>query len=120
MPSNSSWVCFECRQALRRANWPIAREPARCSRCGGECFCIGHKIPLPPKRDARGWKSLRERMQSLAIDAQGQNYAQRVRSIHRLQRNIADLEARPANQGREQAMKVLRQRLDELQGRRRP
>lgn len=117
MPSNATWVCFECRQAVRRDNWPFFPKPVKCSHCGGECTSIGHKIPLPSKSDVRAWRSLREQLQNSAVDAQVRKYEQRVRDIHALEQQIADLEARPKNEGRAKSMKHLRSELRALQGR---
>ena len=111
MPTSSTWVCFDCRQAVR-GFYP---GPAKCSRCGGELTGIGFKIPVPSKSDVRGWRSLREQLQKAAIDAQVQKYEKRVKRIHAIEQRIKDIEARPKNENRAQLVNFLRQNLRWLQ-----
>src|SRR5687767_10182736 len=58
MPWNINWVCFECRQAVRRPG--ADRTAAPCPSCGRPCINLGTQIPLPPKQDEGGWGKLRE------------------------------------------------------------
>src|SRR5262245_12937837 len=109
MPSNHNFVCFDCRQSLRRSK--LVAEPPRCPKCGNPCLSVGYKIPLPSKSDAKGWKALEGEQQAAAHRRAESKRANLVRLGHELERQIADIEQRPANPERERLLRVLRQRL---------
>jgi len=105
----AAWVCFDCRASVRRSTGYSGEVP--CPNCGKLCAYLGYKIPVPPKGKARDWSTLRERLsrerrqQDLASDIAA------VRNRHDLEQEIARLEAMPANEGRAQAIRLLRRRL---------
>jgi len=108
--ANSSWICFDCRLAVRRPTQFVGE--VVCPECGVGCWCLGYKIPVPPKRDARAWRQLQESQvaqQDAQVDAARQA---RVRSRHDLEQEIRRLEAMPSSPGRAKAIMVLRRRLD--------
>ncbi len=104
--SNSAWVCFECRLAVRR---PSGHEAdVVCAGCRAKCVPIGLRIPVPPKRDVRAWKVLQDGLaeQSSAWDKSRQKEV--VRRRHALEQEIVRLEAMPSNPGRARAIRDLR------------
>lgn len=104
----AAWVCFDCRAAVRRSTAFAGEVP--CPTCGKLCSYLGYKIPVPPKGKVKDWSALRdqlsrERMQNdLVADVTA------VRDRHALEQEIARLEAMPPNQGRAQAIRLLRRR----------
>lgn len=107
--SSSSWVCFECRVAVRR---PTQFEgEVACAECRAPCWPLGYRIPVPPKRDARAWCQLQEAQLlefETKVDAEA---CARVRARHDLEREIRRLEAMPDCTGRAKAIRMLRSRL---------
>lgn len=108
--SNYSWVCFECKLAVRRATNTVE---VRCARCRGPCACLGYKIPVPPKSKLKEWQRLREFVYRWRRESYSRQQRLRVRRIHDLEYEIAHLEALPRNEGRAAAVKVLMKRLEE-------
>ena len=111
MPSNHNFVCFECRVNVRR--FALAEAPL-CPQCGRECTDLGHKLPIPSKSDLVAWQGLyvefREFKRRIAVTRE----EERVANTHRLERQIEHLESQPANPGREQTLRELRRRLNDL------
>jgi hypothetical protein len=108
--ANSSWVCFECRLAVRRPTQHEEEVP--CPQCGGACWGLGYKVPVPRKHDVRAWRELRE---SEVAEHQARTEASargRVRARHELEQEIRRLEAMPENPGRAKAIRLLRRRLE--------
>lgn len=107
--ANSNWVCFDCRLAVRR---PTQHEgTVACPECGEVCWPLGQKVPVPPQRDVKAWKSLHA--DSVArhhafVDAAAKA---RVRARHDVELEIRRLEAMPSNAGRAAAIRELKQRL---------
>ena len=106
---NATWVCFDCREAVRRpTHYP---EAVPCPQCGRASRCLGTKIRIPTKADDRAWQALRSSIREQRLAAVERMERMRVRRRHRLERQIAELEARPANEGRERAIQRLREEL---------
>ncbi len=107
--ANSSWVCFECRLAVRRPTQHIG--DVTCPECGVACWPFGYKTPVPAKRDVGAWRKLlseeTETKQQRATDAA----VALVRSRHALEQEIRRLAAMPENAGRAKAIRALRRRL---------
>jgi hypothetical protein len=107
--ANSSWVCCECRLAVR---WPTQHlGDVPCSACGVACWPLGYKTPVPPKRDVEAWRNLlaaeTEKKQQRATKAT----ESQVRSRHALEQEIGRLVAMPENVGRASAIRALQRRL---------
>jgi hypothetical protein len=110
--SNATWVCFDCRQAVRRPT-PLT-EGVLCPHCGQACRCLGTRIRIPSKTDERAWQELRDSIRAARLGDAEQWQRMRVRRRHRLERQIADLEARPSNEGRARSLQQLREKLASL------
>ena len=109
---NATWACFDCREAVRRpTHYPDA---VPCPQCGRACRCLGTKIRIPAKGDERAWRDLRVGIREQLLADQERSERMRARRRHRLERQIAELEARPANEGRAGALHLLRERLASL------
>ena len=109
---NANWVCFDCREAVRRPTYYLEAVP--CPRCGGTCQCLGTKIRIPSKSDERAWEDLRACIREGRFAAVERLERMRVHRRHRLERQIAELEKRPANEGRARTLHLLRERLASL------
>ena len=105
---NATWVCFDCREAVRRPTEYSGAVP--CPQCGQGARCLGTKLRIPTKGDDRAWQALRSFILEQGVTAVEQERV-RVRHRHRLERQIAELEARPANDGRERTIQRLRKEL---------
>jgi hypothetical protein len=80
MAGNGTWVCFDCREAVRRPTQHKAAVP--CPSCRQPCRYVGTETPLPPKRDAKAWQKLRARINASANAARERaQIAQARRSI---------------------------------------
>jgi hypothetical protein len=109
--SNTTWACFECREAVRRPRYNCVA--VNCACCGQPCRNIGHRIRLPSKRAVKAWEQLRLSLQQQLVEDAERRHRHRVRSIHRIEREIARLQVLPANEGRRKQIGLLRKRLVE-------
>ncbi len=105
----AAWVCFECRNAVRRNT--AFSGPVPCPTCNRECSYLGYKIPVPPKQKAKEWISLQAQLSSERIARDAHHYELAVRRRHELEQEIARLESMPSNPGRARAISLLRRRL---------
>ena len=103
--SNASWVCFDCRHVVRRPTSP--RKPVPCPLCRRECFCLGRKIPVPPKHKVAAWTKLRKEMQGMTIDW----LVRWDRRRHENEMLIKQLEASPQTPTRDRRLSKLRETL---------
>ena len=108
---NATWVCFDCREAVRRPTHYSEAVP--CPQCGHACRCLGTKIRIPSKGDEREWQHLRVAIRETRLADVERGERMRVRR-HRLERQIAELETRPANEGRARTLQQLREKLASL------
>lgn len=107
--SNASWVCFDCRHVVRRPSYPRSVVP--CPTCRKACFCLGRKIPVPPKEKVGAWKSLRKDLQSMTIAWELQRDKEAVARRHELERRLRKLESLPTEPSRRRQIKKLREEL---------
>jgi hypothetical protein len=106
---NATWVCFDCREAVRRpTHYPGA---VSCPRCGLASRCVGTKIRIPGKRDDRRWNALRSYLSLQRRVALENREHIRVRRRHGLERRIAEIESRPVKEGRLRTLHELKERL---------
>jgi hypothetical protein len=107
--SNATWVCFDCRQVVRRPTYP--RPVVVCSLCQRACYCLGRKIPVPPKEKVAAWAKLREQLQSVGIAWAVRREKAAVAHRHSVEKKIQELEARPRSAGRTEQIRNLREEL---------
>ena len=107
--SNASWVCFDCRRVVRRPTYPRSVVP--CPACGNACFCLGRKIPVPPRDKIAAWSSLRKEMQAMTIAWQLRRDREAVARRHEGERQLRELESRPSEPSRSRQIKKLREEL---------
>lgn len=107
--SNYAWVCFDCRSTARRPGHAIN---VRCASCGRPCECLGYKIPVPPKSKLKTWEALRESYFHWKREWVLEHALRQTKHIHYLEQEIARLESRPANIGRQKAISILKKRLE--------
>ena len=112
-----AWVCFSCRIAVRRR---FTRKPVvPCPECGSACVDVGIKIPVPPKAKRKEWQALEQQIYQWQREDERVAFCDMVRRKHWLEREIRRLESRPTNDGRSQAVNILRRELAGLRPRRR-
>ena len=107
---NATWVCFDCREAVRRNTQ--YRETVPCPKCTASMRYLGYKIPVPRKRDASSWDALREQLNLEQSTRQHENTVKLVRRRHDAERELQRLEAKPSNPGRKKAILRLKKELD--------
>lgn len=109
--SNHHWVCFQCREAVRR---PGTADNVRCPACGELCNSLGTKVPVPPKSELVVWKALetgyfaRRRAWNALVRQKA------VRRKHDIEREILKIEGLPDNEGRRSLLKQLKANLDSV------
>jgi hypothetical protein len=111
--SNGAWVCFDCRNAVRRSNQFKGEVP--CADCGKPREYIGYKIPVPPKSKEKEWKQLFEQHFASKCQKLVEIEKERVKRQHSLEQEITRLEAMPENPGRARAIGLLRKQLLQYQ-----
>jgi|SRR5687768_2556461 hypothetical protein len=107
--SKRNWVCFDCRAAVRREDYTVS--DVFCALCSKPLANIGYKIPVPAKRNVRGWEELRAQYIITEREASKRRRTERIKQKHALEREIVRLESRPANAGRSKAVQRLRKTL---------
>ena len=93
--SNTNYVCFSCRTAVRRPKRyfrPQDSSSPRCSQCSKPCVELSDRIPLPSKHKTKAWQKLqqdlwRQQLQILEIQQRS-----RVRYKHELEHEADRLE----------------------------
>jgi hypothetical protein len=110
--SNYHWVCFSCREAVRRHG---SAENVRCPKCAEPCDNIGYKNPVPPKNKPHLWHEL-----ATAYAEARRNYFERrstsnVRRLHALEQEVSRIQGLEPNAGRAALLKKLCSELSALQ-----
>jgi hypothetical protein len=120
---NGTWVCFDCRTAVRRPTWRLVTylRPwliggtgvgnVRCPTCRKACHFLGPTIEIPPKQNVAAWGRLRGQVTSMHAAAAEDRFKESVRRRHDLEQRIRELEARPSNAGRDALIQELRAQL---------
>ena len=93
--SNTNYVCFSCRTAVRRPKRyfrPQDSSSPRCSQCSKPCVELSDRILLPSKHKTKEWQKLqqdlwRQQLQILEIQQRS-----RVRYKHELEHEADRLE----------------------------
>ena len=91
--SNATWVCFDCRQGVRHPTAP--RRTVLCPVCRASCFCLGRRIPVPPKGKVAAWRKLRKEVRAMGVQWADIHARAEVVRRHQLEKRIAALEPRP-------------------------
>jgi DNA-directed RNA polymerase subunit RPC12/RpoP len=107
--SNASYVCFDCRAAVRRST--PERAVVKCPSCGQRCQYLGRKIPVPPKSKVAAWRDLRASMATVRSNWAIRQERTAVRRRHDVEKQIVELEARPASPSRDRLLADLRREL---------
>ena len=110
--SMSNWVCFKCRLSTRHPTH--LKDIVLCLHCRAVCTPLGYKIPVPAKGKAREWNLLYEQLQQSAISTSNIQKLKMVRCKHDFEQEIVKLEAKPLNEGRTKAIKLLLKKLERL------
>jgi hypothetical protein len=112
MLGNATWVCFDCRESVRRPTQWKSEVP--CPSCGNDCRNLGTQLQIPSKSNLRGWRKLREAI--LANRLKWMPVIQRriVERIHRIERQIAKMELLPQTSERSQRIACLKEELATL------
>jgi hypothetical protein len=107
--SNYNWVCFDCRFVTRRAK--MSRRIPKCGDCGSDCCCLGYKVEIPKKADARGWKALRLESCRRHLAWADRQAVRRVREAHAAERRIAHIRSPGPNRDREKLIEELKEKI---------
>lgn len=110
--SNYHWVCFDCREAVRR---PGSETNVRCPACGKSCKNIGYKLRVRPKSEPKLWQELADLYALSGKHYLAQKKAGNVRRLHDLQHEIQRLQQLDANDGRLSLLKRLKAELAALE-----
>src|SRR5688572_15393659 len=108
--SNSTWVCFGCRQVVRRP--ASGRAAVKCPRCGSACKCLGQKIPVPLRERAAAWRALENRLTKAAIDWSVRQAQKAIERRHYVEKRILELASRPSSPSLGRQIQGLRRELD--------
>jgi hypothetical protein len=107
--SNYNWVCFDCRFVTRQPK--MSRRVPRCAECGSDCYCLGYKVQIPRKTDARGWRALRLESRRRHLASSDRQAVKRVREAHAAERRIAHLRSLGPNKDREKIIAELQEKV---------
>lgn len=83
----------------------------RCPDCGSNCYCLGYKVEIPKKADARGWKALRAESRKRHLKSAEGKALRRVREAHAAERRIAHLRSLGPNREREKLIEELKEKV---------
>ncbi len=120
----STFVCFECRQYIKRhvgvMAWCAAsreylpEDPVPCPTCGRSCRWVSYKVEVPPHTDTRRWQKLLDRINESRQRHINEHRLRVTREKHELEQRINELLSRPANKDRGREIDRLRRMLDRL------
>jgi hypothetical protein len=82
-------------------------DPAECSGCGTDLYCLGYKVEVPRKLDVRGWRQLHLDCRKRVLASSDEQAIRRVRVIHTAEREIARLRALGPAKGRQKIIREL-------------
>jgi hypothetical protein len=107
--SNHPWVCFSCRQTVRRPS--PATAAVTCALCGGDCTHLSPMVKIPPKNKTKEWEKLRD---SIDLDRTRRAETHRIKILERnrwLKLRIQALEKEPSDPNRDYLLQKYRQEL---------
>ena len=120
-----TWVCFDCRVAVRRDTWRLVThihpeligdtcgDSVSCPHCRGACQFLGPSIAVPPKRDVASWRRLQSEISEFRQSEAARQQKTATRQKHDLEQRIRDLKSRPASSGRTRLVKELEKELSD-------
>ena len=108
--ANLNWVCFDCRETVRRPAYTPG--PVLCPSCGEQCRCLFHRLRVPPKNQVKAWRELRLSLQQQRAEIAEHKRELRMQRARELRAEIARLEAKGPNNGKQ--VRLLRRQLDKL------
>ena len=97
---------------MRRATY--SGEFVKCSRCGQHSRYVGYKTRIPERQAKNEWELLRKTLEDKAIHRMEQAGKSKVRLRHELEKDLAKLQSRPENPGRNKAMRLLEREIKAL------
>lgn len=97
--SNTHYVCFTCRTAVRRAKQyrhfgQTDEKSPRCPHCARACFELADQIPLPPKRKTKDWQTLLQTLRQRENSEYALSLRYRTRRLHELEKQAEALALR--------------------------
>ena len=107
--SNYNWVCFDCRFVTRLSK--TSRRLPKCAECGSDCYCLGYKVEIPKKTDARGWRALRLESRKRHVEWADNQAVRRVREAHAAERRISHLRSLGPNKDRDKIIEELKKKI---------
>lgn len=93
--SNTNYVCFSCRTAVRRPKRyfrPQDSSSPRCSQCSKPCVELSDRIPLPSKHKTKAWQKLQQDLWRQQLQILEMQQRSRVRYKHELEHEADQLE----------------------------
>lgn len=93
--SNTNYVCFSCRTAVRRPKRyfrPQDSSSPRCSQCSKSCVELSDRIPLPSKHKTKEWQKLQQDLWRQQLQILEMQQRSRVRYKHELEHEADRLE----------------------------
>ncbi|MCP2039530.1 DNA-directed RNA polymerase subunit RPC12/RpoP [Neisseria sp. HSC-16F19] len=88
MPSNTNYVCFDCRRAVRKPK--TYRQAVYCPQCGRRMLGLSYKLAIPKQHKKREWAALwrlihefRQQQHLQHMDWWRQSQADEVAQLHR-------------------------------------
>ena len=82
-------------------------EAILCPRCGRLCEYIGYKIPVPAQNKEKDWQGLKKYLLVNKLEQQKAAEVASVKRKHSIEKEICRLKEKPANKGREAAIRRL-------------
>lgn len=116
-----TWACFDCHKSVRR-QLLMLRLPGDtpsavlCPSCGKPCRYVGYRLRLPPKADSKAWSEMLDLLRLEAFARVEADKARRLADVRWLLTEIDRLEGKGPNEGRAKQVRLLRKRLEKLQG----
>ena len=86
----------------------MSRRVPKCTECGSNCYCLGYKVDIPRKTDARGWRALRKESRKRYLEFLVREAIRRVNEVHEVERRIAHLRSLGPNKDRKRLIQELK------------
>lgn len=83
----------------------------KCADCGSDCYCLGYKVEIPRKTDARGWRALRSESRKRHLAWADRQAVRRVKEAHAAERRIAHLRSLGPSKDREKLIEELKEKI---------